>query len=52
MNYANKKGISFVVLAGESEINEGTITLKDMESGEQIKMAAEELTAFIGKKVN
>lgn len=52
MNYANKKGISFVVLAGESEINEGTITLKDMDSGEQIKMAAEELTAFIGKKVN
>ena len=52
MNYANKKGISFVVLAGESEINEGTITLKDMESGEQIKIAAEELTAFIRKKVN
>ena len=52
MNYANKKGISFVVLAGESEINEGTITLKDMESGEQIKIAAEELTAFIRKKIN
>ena len=52
MNYANKKGISFVVLAGESEINEGSITLKDMESGEQIKMSAEELTAFIRQKVS
>ncbi len=52
MNYANKKGISFVVLAGESEINEGTITLKDMESGEQIKIAAEELTDFVRQKVS
>ena len=52
MNYANKKGISIVVLAGESEINEGTITLKDMESGEQIKIAAEELTDFVRQKVS
>ncbi|HEY5511693.1 MAG TPA: histidine--tRNA ligase [Prolixibacteraceae bacterium] len=52
MNYANKKGISFVVLAGESEINEGCITLKDMESGGQIKMARGELTSYITRKLN
>ena len=52
MNYANKKGISFVVLAGESEINEGCVTLKDMESCEQIKMGAGELTEYIVKKIS
>lgn len=51
MNYANKKGVSFVVLAGESEISEGNLTIKDMDSGEQIKMAAEKLTAFICQKL-
>jgi len=52
MNYANKKGVSFVVLAGESEINEGCVTLKDMESGEQIKVASGELTGYITKKIS
>lgn len=36
MSYANAKGIPFVALAGESEINEGMITLKNMTTGEQI----------------
>jgi len=35
MNYANKKNIPFVVLIGENEMKEGTLTVKDMESGEQ-----------------
>ena len=52
MSYANKKGISFVVLAGESEINEGCVTLKEMESGEQIKIGTGELTEYITKKIN
>lgn len=38
MNYANKRGIPFVVLAGESEMEEGTFTLKDMTSGTQDKV--------------
>jgi histidyl-tRNA synthetase len=52
MNYANKKGVSFVVLAGESEIDEGCVTLKDMESGEQIKVATGDLTGYISKKIS
>ncbi len=43
MNYANKKNIPYVILAGESEINEGKFTLKNMESGEQKIVTAEEL---------
>ena len=38
MNYANKRGIPFVVLAGESEMEQGTFTLKDMTSGTQDKV--------------
>ena len=35
MSYANAKQIPFVALAGESEIAEGKITLKNMTTGEQ-----------------
>jgi histidyl-tRNA synthetase len=43
MNYANKKDIPFVVLAGESEMEAQQFTLKNMESGEQQKVNASEL---------
>ena len=35
MAYANAKQIPFVALAGENEIREGKLTLKNMESGNQ-----------------
>ncbi len=35
MNYANKRNIPFVVLAGESEVQQESYTLKNMQSGEQ-----------------
>ena len=35
MSYANAKNISFVVLAGDNEIAENKVTLKDMKTGEQ-----------------
>ena len=43
MNYANKKNIPFVIMAGESEIEEKVVSLKDMTSGEQFKVTVEEL---------
>ena len=43
MNYANKKNIPFVVLAGENEMNEQKVTLKNMETGEQSTMSVDEL---------
>jgi len=46
MNYANRKGIAFVVLAGESEIESGKLTLKNMESGEQQQLTPDELLAY------
>ena len=47
MNYANAKGIPFVVLAGENEINEGKFTLKDMNSGEQKLVSADGLIDIV-----
>ena len=43
MQYANAKGIPFVVLAGENEIGSNTVTLRNMASGEQKQLSAEEL---------
>lgn len=43
MSYANAKNIPFVALAGESEINEGKITLKNMTTGEQKMVMIDEL---------
>jgi histidyl-tRNA synthetase len=48
MSYANAKQIPFVALAGETEIIEGKITLKNMETGDQQLLDVEEL---IGKLV-
>lgn len=36
MSYANAKQIAFVAIAGENEIKENKITLKNMETGEQM----------------
>ena len=43
MSYANAKQIPFVALAGENEINEGKVTLKNMETGEQQLLTPDEL---------
>jgi histidyl-tRNA synthetase len=47
MNYANRKGIKFVILAGESEIESGMINLKNMESGEQQLIKSEEMVKVL-----
>lgn len=43
MNYANKRGIPFVVLVGSKEIEKNTFTVKNMQSGEQQECSLEEL---------
>lgn len=47
MSYANAKHIPFVALAGENEMNEGKFTLKNMETGEQKLVSAEDLIAEV-----
>ena len=47
MNYANKRGISFVVMVGEAEMAEQKFTLKTMQTGEQVAQTFEELIRVI-----
>ncbi len=47
MGYANKREIPFVVLAGTSEMNTKTFTVKNMESGTQEEVNFEELKMLL-----
>ncbi len=48
MKYANLQGHEFVIILGENEVNEGVITLKNMESGKQVNVGSlEELVEEI-----
>lgn len=47
MSYANAKQIPYVVLAGENEMSEGKITLKNMETGEQLMLTPDDLIKAI-----
>lgn len=50
MAYADKKGIPFVALIGENEMQEDVITLKNMITGEQCNITTSELTKRITDK--
>ena len=47
MSYANNKQIPFVAIAGENEMNEGKVMLKNMQTGTQDLVTAEELIAAL-----
>ena len=49
MSYANAKQIPFVALAGENEMAEGKLTLKNMLTGEQQLITIEELITIVNK---
>jgi histidyl-tRNA synthetase len=47
MNYANRKNIPYVVLAGESEMEAGKVTLKNMENGKQELVTINEMVDLL-----
>lgn len=47
MKYANSNNIPFVVLAGDNEIAENKFTLKNMETGEQQLLTADEMIGVL-----
>ena len=47
MSYANNKQIPFVAIAGENEMNEGKVMLKNMQTGTQDLVTTEELIAAL-----
>ena len=47
MNYANAKGIPYVIMAGENERNQGVYTLKNMQTGEQQAVTVKDIVRMI-----
>lgn len=43
MSYANSKNVAFVAMVGETELADGTIALKCMETGEQVNVTIEKM---------
>ena len=51
MSYADKIQVPFAVLIGEDEVNEGVLSVKDMQTGEQVKLSPAEAAKHIAAKV-
>jgi histidyl-tRNA synthetase len=49
MGYADAKKIPFVAMIGEEEMNTNLISLKNMQTGEQIKVSLEEAITLVKK---
>ena len=43
MEYANRRGIPYVIIIGSEELNEGIATVKNMRTGEQQKLRFDEI---------
>ena len=50
LEVANKTGARYTLILGDDEVNTGTYSLKDMASGEQVKLQRSELAARIKSK--
>ena len=54
MNYADRLGVPFVLFLGDDEIKDGVVSVKNMKSGEQVKVspaeAIELVRAFVARQ--
>ena len=51
MSYADRLAVPFVVLLGEDEIEQGLLSVKDMLSGQQVKLSPAQAAEHIGRAV-
>jgi len=51
IGYADKLGVPFVIFLGEDEIANGTVSLKDMKTGEQISLPMADISAYVADKL-
>lgn len=47
LKYASAKGISFVVILGPEEVEKNIVTLKNMQTGEQVKIPQNEIQSHL-----
>jgi histidyl-tRNA synthetase len=51
MSYADSKKIPYIIIAGEDEIKNNNITIKNMSSGEQKTMPLKDLDSFVKEEI-
>ena len=51
MSYADKIGVPFAVFIGEDEQRERLVSVKDMQTGEQVKLSPEEAGKHIAQRI-
>ncbi len=51
MSYADSKGISYIIMAGADEIQEGNITVRSMLSGDQKSIPLKDLDSFVNDEI-
>jgi histidyl-tRNA synthetase len=51
MSYADSKKIPYIIIAGEDEIKNESITIKKMSSGEQKSIPLVELSSFVNNEI-
>ncbi len=52
MSYADSRNIPYIIIAGEDEIREESVTIKNMSAGVQEKVALKDLNSYIKDAVN
>lgn len=52
LSFANNSGAKFVVLIGARELENGEVTIKDMESGDQEQVALENVSDILLNRIN
>ena len=52
LQYANSLGIPYVLFIGEDELKQGKVKLKDMNSGKEQLMSADEIVIFLQKNLS
>ena len=49
--YADKIGAKFVIAVGDDEISENKLTVKNMQTGEQIKIWSNDIAEYLNQNV-
>ena len=47
MSYADKIGVPYVIFLGDDEVKESVASVKNMRTGEQVKLPVDEVTAYV-----
>jgi histidyl-tRNA synthetase len=47
LSYADSKSIPFIIMAGDEEIKNNEVTIKNMSSGEQVQMTFKDLKSYV-----